>query len=103
MRAHGHLQQRREERNRAHRGGAGAAGLSRHRDPAAGLVAGGFENADLQAVCNALVTSGQASLVAALGVGALIEETDIRDLRPKMAQTDEADVLRVSRNVLCGS
>jgi hypothetical protein len=72
-------------------------------DPAAGLAAGEFENPDLQALYDRLVATGKQSLVAAFGVGALIEETDIHDIRVKMAQTDEPDVLRVYQNLLCGS
>ena len=72
-------------------------------DPAAGRAPGQFEHADLQALYDALVTQGQGSLVAALSVAAFIEETDIRDLRQKIALTDEADVLGVYQNLLCGS
>ena len=36
-------------------------------------------------------------------VGALIEETDIRDINAKKAVTDEADILTVYGNLLCGS
>lgn len=72
-------------------------------DPAAGRAPGEFENADLQALYDTLVERGNASLEAALGVGAYIEETDVRDIRAKMAVTDEADVLQVFQNLLCGS
>ncbi|MGB9355015.1 MAG: DUF2202 domain-containing protein, partial [Azonexus sp.] len=40
---------------------------------------------------------------AALKVGALIEETDIRDIKAKIAVTDEADILTVYNSLLCGS
>lgn len=72
-------------------------------DPAAGRAPGSFENTDLQALYDRLVAAGGESLVAALSVGALIEEKDIQDIRDKMAQTDEADVLGVYQNLLCGS
>lgn len=72
-------------------------------DPAAGRAPGEFENAELQALYDRLVAAGSVSLVAALSVGALIEEKDIRDIRETMAQTDQPDVLRVYQNLLCGS
>jgi hypothetical protein len=72
-------------------------------DPAANKPAGLFENPDLQAMYDALVTTGRASLVAGLKVGALIEETDIRDIEGMKAVTDEADILRVYDSLLCGS
>jgi hypothetical protein len=72
-------------------------------DPAAGNDTGEFENAQLQAMYDALVAAGAASLVEALKVGALIEETDIRDIVEKMSVTDEADILGVYENLLCGS
>ncbi len=72
-------------------------------DPAAGKPVGVFEDTYLQALYNRLIEMGGASLVEALEVGALIEETDITDIRAKMAQTGEADILTVYRNLLCGS
>lgn len=72
-------------------------------DPAAGRAPGSFENADLQALYDRLVGAGGESLIAALSVGALIEEKDVQDIRDKMAQTDEPDVLGVYQNLLCGS
>jgi len=72
-------------------------------DPAAGKPAGVFEDPDLQALYDTLIVMGSASHIAALKVGALIEETDIRDIKAKMAVTDEADILTVYNNLLCGS
>jgi hypothetical protein len=72
-------------------------------DPAAGRAAGDFENPELQALYDRLVAAGGASLVAALSVGALIEERDIQDIRDRMAATDEADVRATYQNLLCGS
>lgn len=72
-------------------------------DPAAGKPAGVFEDADLQALHDSLVAAGSASLIDGLRVGALIEETDIRDIEQRKAQTDEADILRVYDSLLCGS
>lgn len=72
-------------------------------DPAAGRAPGSFEDTGLQALYDRLVATGSESLIAALSVGALIEEKDIQDIRDKMAQTDEADVIAVYQNLLCGS
>ena len=72
-------------------------------DPAAGKPAGVFEDPDLQALYDTLIAMGSASHIEALKVGALIEETDIRDINAKKAVTDEADILTVYNSLLCGS
>ena len=71
-------------------------------DPAAGKPAGVFEDPALQALYDTLIAMGT-SRVEALKVGALIEETDIRDIKAKIAVTDEADILTVYNSLLCGS
>jgi hypothetical protein len=72
-------------------------------DPAAGNPAGVFTDPTLQALYDKLMTMGSASQIAALSVGALIEETDIRDIEAQKAVTDEADILTVYSSLLCGS
>jgi hypothetical protein len=72
-------------------------------DPAATTGPGVFEDPALQALYNTLMTMGQLSLIDALKVGALIEETDINDINEKKAVTDEADILNVYDSLLCGS
>ena len=72
-------------------------------DPAAGKAPGVFEDAALQTLYNTLITMGQPSLIEALKVGALIEETDIHDINVRKAITDEADILQVYTSLLCGS
>lgn len=73
-------------------------------DPAATTAPGVFVNADLQALYNQLVDMGQRSLVDALKVGCLVEETDIRDIEERKAQViDESDIVQVYDNLLCGS
>ena len=72
-------------------------------DPAEGKAPGVFEDPDLQALYDLLVAEGTKSQIDALKVGALIEETDIRDINAKKAVTDEADILTVYGNLLCGS
>ncbi len=72
-------------------------------DPAAGKPAGVFEDPALQALYDTLMAMGSVSEIEALKVGALIEETDIRDIHAKEAVTDEPDILTVYANLLCGS
>jgi hypothetical protein len=50
-----------------------------------------------------LTAKGTVSLVEALKVGALIEETDIADLQRHIAQTENATIARVYGNLLRGS
>jgi hypothetical protein len=56
------------------------------------LGPGQFTNPDLQALYDQLVAQGSKSLADALKVGAAIEEIDIRDLRERAGQTDEAAI-----------
>lgn len=73
-------------------------------DPAAGNPAGVFVNTDLQALYDALVARGQASLIEALKVGCLIEEKDIQDIRDKIQEVQgEPDVVGAYERLLCGS
>lgn len=62
-------------------------------DPGAGRAAGTFESAAFQALYADLVAQGRASSVAALQVGAEIEEMDIADLRTTRARFTQPDVL----------
>jgi hypothetical protein len=61
-------------------------------DPSAGRAAGSFADPALQALHDALVAQGRASDVAALQVGAEIEELDIADLREMRGVATHADV-----------
>lgn len=72
-------------------------------DPAATTAPGEFADPALQTLYNTLISMGRLSLIDALGVGALIEETDIHDIHEKMAITDEADIVNVYTSLLCGS
>jgi len=53
---------------------------------------GVFTNTDLQDLYLQLVSDGEASLIAALEVGALIEEVDINDLNNAIETADNPDV-----------
>jgi hypothetical protein len=72
-------------------------------DPADGNPPGVFEDPELQALYLALVQAGSASLVDGLRAGAVIEETDIRDIEERKLLTDEPDILKVYDSLLCGS
>ena len=61
-------------------------------DPAAANEPGTFTDQRIQSLYDELVATGSSSLVAALEVGALIEELDISDLRARSSATD-VDVL----------
>lgn len=72
-------------------------------DPAAGKLPGEFTDPALQTLYNTLVAMGDDNKIEGLKVGALIEETDIRDINAKKSVTDEADILSVYDSLLCGS
>jgi hypothetical protein len=72
-------------------------------DPAAGKVLGVFTNQDLQDLYNVLIEDGSVSLVEALKVGVVIEETDIDDLNAGIASTKRKDIKTVYGNLLRGS
>jgi hypothetical protein len=64
---------------------------------------GVFNNPDLQALYTTLYEQGKASLVEALKVGALVEETDIQDLADVYALTPPADLITVAEALMLGS
>jgi hypothetical protein len=61
-------------------------------DPAAGKKAGQFTNPEFEKLYADLVSTGNRSLAAALGVGVRIEKLDIADLRERLDDTSAADV-----------
>ncbi len=70
-------------------------------DPAAGKAAGIFINPDIQALYTTLVSQGNTSLVAALTVGAGVEDLDIADLQARATTTP--DIALVYANLEKGS
>lgn len=66
-------------------------------------VEGTFNNPDLQMLHDILVKMGSQGLVDAYLVGALIEETDIKDIVEIMEDVTSQNILRVYENLLCGS
>ena len=72
-------------------------------DPAVGNAPGEFQDQNLQGLYDILIARGQASLIDALIVGALIEDLDINDLNLQLQITDNADVILVYNSLLEGS
>jgi|GEM_PF-541165 len=66
-------------------------------------VEGTFNNVDLQDLYDALIAMGESSLENAYLAGALIEETDIKDLMAFEEGTVATDILNTYGNLLCGS
>ena len=71
-------------------------------DPTEGKDVGEFTNQDLQDLYHNLISQGS-TLIAALEVGAEIEEIDIIDLKDYISQTDKTDILWIYGNLLKGS
>ncbi len=74
-------------------------------DPTDGQPAGSFQNAALQELYDGLMAQGEESLVAALTVGATIEDVDILDLQQNLddAAIDNDDIQAVFNNLARGS
>jgi len=73
-------------------------------DPTAGLEAGVFATASVQALYDDLLARGSASLDAAYAVGADIEQMDIDDLTDAIADAaGVTDLTRVYTNLRTGS
>ncbi|MBK6742717.1 MAG: DUF2202 domain-containing protein [Hydrogenophilales bacterium] len=71
-------------------------------DPALPTV-GQFNNPELQAMYTQLVATGKTSYVAALTVGATIEDVDIADLLAAIEATENSALDRTYQNLLEGS
>jgi hypothetical protein len=72
-------------------------------DPVVSNEVGVFANPELAAMYKQLVQRGQTSLLEALKVGALIEETDIKDLRDRLNATNHPQLKATYGNLLQGS
>ena len=72
-------------------------------DPAAGNAIGEFTDAELQLLHDQLIAAGSEVVVAAVSVGALIEEVDLEDLAVAMENTSRADFEKVYANLACAS
>ena len=71
-------------------------------DPALDAI-GYFNNSDLQALYDKLVTRGLASELEALRVGGLIEEVDMHDIQHAIDEAEHEDIRTVYENLICGS
>lgn len=72
-------------------------------DPMAALPEGTFATPAFQALYDAYTATSRTGVVAALKVGAEIEELDIRDIEAHKAVVDNADILLVYDHLLRGS
>jgi hypothetical protein len=72
-------------------------------DAADGNGLGTFTDPELQSLYDRLIVQGSKSVADALKVGATIEEIDILDLEERLAETDNADIERVYKNLKFGS
>lgn len=72
-------------------------------DPLAGLSTGQFATQSVQDLYDSLTATSAQSVIAALQVGAQIEEMDIRDITAQEAVVDNADILMVYDHLLRGS
>lgn len=72
-------------------------------DPVVDDATGAFVDPILADLFTTLTTRGQASLEAALQVGATIEDLDIADLAQMRTRTDDATSLAVYDELMCGS
>lgn len=62
-----------------------------------------FKIEEINELYRTLIDKGSVSLVEAMKVGALIEETDILDLKERMEQNSNAAIIRVYSNLTSGS
>lgn len=69
----------------------------------AATTPGVFNNEELQALYTALIEQGNASISAALVVGATIEDVDIRDLRVAVTTTTKTDIIDMYKRLECAS
>ena len=64
---------------------------------------GVFSDPELQALFDFLMEGGSGSMMDGLKVGALIEETDINDIRNAIEVTDYMHIVGTYENLVCGS
>ncbi len=72
-------------------------------DPISNDTVGYFNNQDLKALYDKLISQGSISQIEALKVGATIEDVDIRDLQNAIANTDNEDIKTVYENFMRAS
>jgi hypothetical protein len=72
-------------------------------DPAANNAVGIFYDKGLRILYGDLIKQGESSLLAALKVGAEIEDLDIRDLEKAIEATDNGDLKAIYQNLMRAS
>ncbi len=72
-------------------------------DPAANNEIGEFTNEELKELYDFLIDKGLDSPLDALEVGGIIEETDMRDIKTAIDNSQKADIDAVYESLLCGS
>ena len=72
-------------------------------DPVTDETPGAFNNEDLQGLYAALTAQVDESLVAALTVGATIEDLDIKDLNEALNVATQSDIIAAYEMLRCGS
>ncbi|NWF82643.1 MAG: DUF2202 domain-containing protein [Bryobacteraceae bacterium] len=72
-------------------------------DPAKGLPAGVYLDANLASLYQKLLDKGMLSLKDALEVGVMIEKQDIADLEEALKAAEKTDIKTVYANLLAGS
>jgi hypothetical protein len=71
--------------------------------PGSAEAIGSFANQELQVAYDSLTAQGRESLIAALTVGARIEDLDIADLQQAITESDNDDIRVVYQNLMKGS
>ena len=72
------------------------------KDPS-GKKVGEFENKAIQKLYNDLISKGSENLIGALTVGATIEDVDIFDLEERLSKTKNEDIVKLYKQLICGS
>ena len=72
-------------------------------DPIVDDSTGAFTNPDLTALYETLIDQGDVDLVAALTVGATIEDLDIVDIANAIVRADDAELITTYERLMCGS
>lgn len=67
------------------------------------LPYGEFANSELQSLYDQFIVDGKNSEVAALTIGATIEDLDIVDLQIRMDATESANIINIFGKLQCGS
>ena len=67
------------------------------------LPEGVFSDPELQTLYNTFKVDGEKSVIAALQIGATIEDLDIKDLETFISDTENTQIINVYQSLQCGS